>query len=220
MKTAILFGASGFIGSSLLDGLLQSPNYEQVIVVVRRKLNIVHPKLKVLIGDLNTLGELKAHLRGDDVYIALGTTRKKTPNLEEYYKIDHDYPVYAAKIAKENGCKSIFLVSAVGANANSSSFYLKIKGETERDILDLGFEYTHIFRPSMLLGDRVEKRPFEKFMIHLWGLIDSIFIGSMSIYRGIKGPDLAKAMIIAAQDKTLKESVYHWADMQRLITRA
>jgi len=114
MKKALLFGATGFVGSYLLDALLNSPDYDQVTIVVRKDPGITHLKLQTLIGNLDTLPSLKEKLVADDVFIALGTTKKNTPDPKEYYRIDHDYPVTAARIAKENGATSVFVVSAVG----------------------------------------------------------------------------------------------------------
>lgn len=218
MKKAILFGATGFIGSSLLEELLRSPDYDQVTTVVRKKIETEHVKHKMLIGDLQSLPDIKDQIQGDDVFIALGTTQKKTPRQDEYYKIDHDYPVLAAKIAKENGAKSVLLVTSVGANANSNTFYLRTKGESERDILALSFEHTHIFRPSILLGQREESRPMEKFYIHLWSILDPIFVGPLNRYRGIAGKDVAKAMVNAARRPSEKIAIHHWQEMQALLS--
>src|SRR5258708_23579258 len=133
MKNAILFGASGFIGSYLLDELLNSADYEKVTVVVRKNLNIDHPKLKTLIGDYHSLPGLKADIIADEVFIALGTTRKKTPDKDEYYRVDHDYPVAAAKIAKEKGAKSVFVVTADGAKSPSKVFFIKKKRGNQKE---------------------------------------------------------------------------------------
>jgi len=214
-KKAILFGASGFIGSYLLDELLNSTDYSQVTAVVRKELPIHHPKLKILIGDFQSLPGLKGDIEADDVFIALGTTKKKTPNQQEYYQIDHDYPVLAAKIALEKGAKAVFLVTAVGANANSSIFYIRTKGDTERDIIALNFQHTYIFRPSMLLGDRKENRPLERILLKIWPLMNFILVGNgLKKYRGIEGRDVAKAMVNAAKKQLEKIKVYHWQDMK------
>ncbi len=116
MKKAVLFGASGFIGSFLLEELLNHSEYEQVTIIVRKPLNINHPKLKTLIGDYHALPDLKENIVADEILITLGTTLKNTPDKDEYYHVDHDYPVLASKIAKERGAKSVFIVTAVGAN--------------------------------------------------------------------------------------------------------
>ncbi len=213
MKKAILFGASGFIGSYLLTELLGSERYSEVIVVVRKPLEIQHPKLKMLIGDFHSLTSLRDQLVADDVFLTLGTTRKAIPNQSEYYQIDHDYPVLAAKIARERGATSVFVVTAVGANANSDIFYTRTKGEIERDILTLQFKHTHIFRPSMLLGERKENRPLEKLFLKLWPLVNPIFRGPFSNYRGIEGRDVALAMVRASENQTEKVKIYHWNEM-------
>ena len=120
MKKAIVFGATGFIGSHLLRELLDNPDYERVIAVARKPLALSHPKLTTLIGDLASLPALKPQLVADEVFIALGTTRKHTPDEAEYYKIDHDYPVLAAEIAKANGARSVVESSACHAAPSGS----------------------------------------------------------------------------------------------------
>jgi uncharacterized protein YbjT (DUF2867 family) len=217
MKKAIVFGATGFIGSHLVQELLSNPDYDQVVAVVRKKLNLEHSKLKVLIGNLQTLPNLKGSIVADDVFIALGTTRKLTPDRSQYYQIDHDYPLLAAKIAKENGAKAVFLVSAVGANANSKVFYVKTKGEVERDITALNYPYTHIFRPSMILGNRQEDRPMERVYIKIWNAINPLLFAKLNIYRGLKGEDIAKAMNRAAKQSKEKMKIYHWQEMHDLL---
>ena len=218
MKKAILFGASGFVGSYLLDQLLNNAEYEQVTAVVRKNLDINHPKLRTLIGDYHNLPDLKENIVADEIFITLGTTKKNTPKPDEYYRIDHDYPVLAAKIAKEKGAKSVFLLTAVGANVNSNIFYVKTKGETERDIIALDFKHTHIFRPSMLMGNRKENRPLEKTLIKIWSIINPVFIGKqLKRYRGIDGRDVAKAMNNAAKNQSEKVKIYHWKEMNDLL---
>jgi len=217
-KKALLFGASGFVGSGILNELLNNGDYEQVTVVVRKQLDLADPKLIVLTGDYHSLPDLKEKLVADEVFIALGTTKKHTPDQRKYYQVDHDYPVLAAKIAKENGAASVFIVTAIGANANSGIFYIRTKGETERDILALNFEHTHIFRPSMILGNRRENRSFEKFLITTWSAINPLLIGKrLKKYRGITGENIAWAMVKAAADQPEKVKIYHWQEMKELL---
>lgn len=217
MKKAILLGASGFIGSFLLQDLLNDPGYERIIVIVRKPLNVAHPKLEQLIGDFASLPELRHQLIADEIFISIGTTKNKTPDEKKYYEIDHDYPVLAAMIAKKNGAKAVFLVSAVGANAGSKVFYIRTKGETEREIITLNYEHTYIFRPSMLMGERTnEKRPLEKFLIRVFTVINPLFLGGLKKYRGIKGQDVAKAIINAAKTDSGKVKIYQWEEMKQL----
>ena len=217
MKKAIIFGASGFIGAHLLNELLNDTDYDQVTIVVRKKLDINHPKLKTLTGDYQSLPNLTEQMIADEIFIALGTTKKHTPDKDQYYQVDHDYPVLAAKILKEKGAKSVLVVTAVGANEKSGIFYLKIKGETERDIIALDFKHTSIFRPSMIMGNRKEHRALEKVFIKIWSAIDSIFIGKLNKYKGMNGIDIARAMVSAAKKQSGKLVIYHWKEMNDLL---
>ncbi|WP_113663094.1 NAD(P)H-binding protein [Pedobacter nanyangensis] len=217
MKKAILFGASGFVGSYLLRDLLQNDIYEEVIIVVRKPLGLQHPKLKTIIAHYETLAQHQNELVADEVFIALGTTKKKTPDEKIYYQIDHDYPVLAAQLTKANGAKSVLMVSAVGANVNSSIFYVKTKGETERDVIAVGFEQTHIFRPSMIMGNRAESRPLEKVFINIFSVVNVLLIGKLNKYKGITASNIAKAMLAAAQRPAEKVKFYHWKEMQELL---
>ncbi len=217
MKKAVILGASGLVGSFLLKELLDHPAYQQVTIVVRKPVDITHAKLKTLIGDFHTLPGLKEAIAADEIFITLGTTQKKTPDRLEYYRIDHDYPVLGAQIAKENGAKSVFLLTAVGANPDSGLFYIKTKGEVERDVTALGFEHTHIFRPSMILGNRQESRPLEKALTSIWPVVNAILRGPLNRYKGITAKDIARAMVAAAQNPSSNVTIYHWSDMNALL---
>jgi uncharacterized protein YbjT (DUF2867 family) len=218
MKKAIVFGASGFVGSHLLSGLLNSPDYERVTAVVRKSLNIAHPKLTTLIGDYDSLSDLKSEIFADEVFIALGTTKAKSPVEAEYYKVDHDYPVLAAQLAKERGAKSVFLVTAVDANPNAKFFYVRTKGETERDVIALDFEHTNIFRPSMIVGNRNENRSLlEGALMKFWPALNPLLAWKDGKYRGVTGEDVAKAMIKSAKNQTDKLKIYEWKEMHELL---
>ncbi len=216
MKKAIIFGASGFVGSQLLHELLNSSMYKEVTIVVRKPLDIHHPKLNILIGDFTTMPALIENVMVDEIFIALGAIQNSKQSSKEFYQIDHDYPVLAAKIAKANGAKAVFLVTAAGANVHSKFKYVKTKGETERDITAQDFDYTHIFRPTMIIGNRKDKRPFEKIGMKVWKLLHPIFIGRQENYHEIDGKDIAKAMYNAAQLETDKVKIYNWKEMNAL----
>ena len=218
MKKAIVFGSSGFVGSHLLSGLLSSPDYDQVTAVVRKNLNITHPKLRILLGDYDSLAGLKSEIEADEVFIALGTTKAKSPVEAEYYKVDHDYPVLAASIAKEKGAKSVFLVTAVDANPDAKFFYVRTKGETERDVIALNFEHTNIFRPSMIVGHRNENRSLlEGALMKFWPALNPLLTWKDGKYKGITGDDVAKAMVISAKNQTEKIKIYQWKEMHDLL---
>jgi uncharacterized protein YbjT (DUF2867 family) len=218
MKSAIVFGSSGFVGSNLLSGLLNSSDYGQVTAVVRKSLDITHPKLRTVIGAYNSLAGMKSEIAANEVFIALGTTKANSPKEADYYQVDHDYPVLAARIAKERGAKSVFLVTAVGANPNSKFFYVRTKGETERDVIALNFEHTHIFRPSMILGNRKERRSLlEDALMKSWSALSPLLIWTADKYKGMTGDDIARAMIRSAKNQTEKLRIYHWREMHDLL---
>lgn len=215
-KSAIVFGATGLIGGHLVQYLLGDAVYDQVIAVVRKDLGFQHPKLVQVVADLHSLAEVKDRLVADTVFCCLGTTRKKTPNLGEYYQIDHDYPVAAATLAKENGAKAFVLVSSVGANPDASNFYLRMKGETERDVRSVGLDQTHIFRPSLLVGQRGERRIMETVSEGLFAVINPLLMGGWRRYRSIRAKAVASAMAKAAQAGTVGNHIYFWDDIKRL----
>lgn len=220
MKRAIVFGATGFVGAHLLGELLERPEYQLITAVVRRDPGLAHPRLHTLLGDLDSVGEGLSGSTLDEVFIALGTTRKRTPDRTAYYRVDHDYPVAAARAAQALGARSVFLVSSVGADPASRVFYVRTKGQTERDIGALGFDHTHIFRPSMILGSRPEPRPLEDFLGRAWALLDPLLMGSLDRYKGILGADIARAMAAAAAGRRQEPvAIYHWRQMQDLLKK-
>ena len=203
-----------------MSELLNSSDYGQVTAVARKSLNIAHPRLRTVICDYNSLEGVKSEIAADEVFIALGTTKANSPEKAEYYQVDHEYPVLAARIAKERGAKSVFLVTAVGANPHSKFFYVRTKGETERDVIALNFEHTHIFRPSMIMGIRKEKRSLlEGALMRFWSALNPLLTWKGDKYKGITGEDIAKAMIKSAKNQTDKLKIYHWREMHNLLQR-
>lgn len=197
-KTAIVFGASGLIGSQVVSRLLKDNAFGMVKEVVRRAERPPHPKLKTIIADYDTLPDHQAQLSADIVFCCLGSTMKKTPDMKAYYQIDHDYPLRAAFLLKDLSASQFHLVSSIGANPDSRNFYLRMKGETERDIEAVGFNCLYIYRPSLLTGQRREGRGREHFFASVMKIIDPLFIGSLKNYRSISGETVARSMIKTA----------------------
>jgi uncharacterized protein YbjT (DUF2867 family) len=191
---AIIAGASGLIGSELLTILLNHAEYEEVLVLVRKELPVKHKKLVQLVIDFDELAKYAGSLTGHAVFSCMGTTNAKTPDKVQYRKIDHDYPLEIAHLAKANGVEQFHLVSAVGANSKSSAFYIKLKGELEEDLRPVGFQSLHIYQPSMLYGDRKEQRTLEKTLIRIFKVVDHLLIGGLRKYRSISGETVANAM--------------------------
>lgn len=212
----VVAGASGLIGSKLLNILLQQPGYDEILILVRNELPIADKKLVQLVIDFEKLDEYAGSITGHAVFCCLGSTTKKTPDLVEYRKIDHDYPVKLAQLAKRNGVKQYHLVSAIGANSKSSNFYTKMKGETEVDIERLGLKCLHIYQPSVLTGGRKESRPAERFAIGLMKIIDPILIGGLKKYRSITAQTVALSMFNESKKK--EEGVFiHSSDKIKLL---
>ena len=162
--TATLIGASGLIGSYLLEELLTDPAFDTVRILIRRPMNISHPKLeKKLVDFYDNDSLLVAFSNSDVVFCTVGTTQKKVKgDKDAYRKVDFDIPVKAARFCKMTGCEKFILVSSVGANSKSKNFYLKLKGEVENAVKEVGLKTVHIMQPSILLGERKESRLGEK----------------------------------------------------------
>ncbi|MDB5087857.1 MAG: NADH(P)-binding [Mucilaginibacter sp.] len=193
-KKAIIAGASGLTGSCLLDILLHQPAYDEVLVLVRKDLPVKHSKLTQMVVDFDKLDDFSVRITGDVLFCCLGSTKKKTPDLKDYRKVDHDYPFHLAQIALKNGISQFHSVSAIGASIKASNFYTKMKGEAENDIINVGLHSLHIYQPSFIAGERKENRPLEKFFIGLMKVIDPILIGKLKKYRSIAAKTIASAM--------------------------
>ncbi|HMQ49612.1 MAG TPA: oxidoreductase [Saprospiraceae bacterium] len=196
-KTALLLGATGLIGSQLLPLLLNEARYEKVIALVRRPLPIQHPKLQNVLFDYEQPDP--SIVKGDEVFCCLGTTLKKAGSKAAQYRVDHDYPLEIGRLALANGVQTYLLVSSIGATTNTSNFYLRTKGELEKDLENLGFNRLVILRPSVLLGDRSEFRLGEKIGIGLVSVLSPLLLGSLKKYRGIHAKTVAEAMIREAR---------------------
>ena len=195
MKTAIIFGSSGLIGSQLLELIVHNHIYDKIKLFVRSEISNSNTKIEIIKTNFNNLENHKDSIIGDDCFFCIGTTRKNTPNTNEYIKIEYNLPVEVAKIAKENSINSFTYVSSLGANANASSLYLKNKGKAEEELKKLNFPKLSIIRPSILLGNRKENRIGEKIGIFVMNSLSPLFLGKMTKYKPIKVENVAKAMI-------------------------
>ena len=200
---ALVLGSSGLIGMQTINLLLNNNKYKVVYSISRSKLPIQNDKLVQILADTETIDAHINDLQVDHLFSCIGTTASKTPDKNQYYAIDLNYPQKVAKILHTNGCHTICLVSSIGANSTSSNFYLKLKGDVENAIKQIGFNSTNIFRPSLLLGDRSEFRLMENITQFIYPFINLFLIGSLKDYRSIHAKDVASAMInVATSDKT------------------
>ena len=196
MKTALLAGATGLIGGQLLGLLLEDNRYRKVIAISRKPLDVSHPKLQNTVLDFEQLKKHSLELKSDDIFCCLGTTMKQAKSKAAFRKVDFEFPVELARIGKELGAGNYLLVSALGASNNSSIFYNQVKGEAEDSISKTGIRSLHIFRPSLLMGPRSEKRAGEdaaKWFYKFFGFIIP------AKYKSIESIKVARAMVSFAQ---------------------
>lgn len=194
-KTAIVFGASGLVGRSLVMELIDNPDYSLIKIPGRSPLGLEHPKAREIKIDLSKLEDYEDIFKGDHLFICLGTTIRKAGSVSGMETIDRDYPLEIARQAFKNGVKRIAVVSSVGANPSSRNYYLRIKGEMEEGIRAIPFEQTVIARPSMLLGHRDEFRFGEWIAKGIMQLYNPFLVGKLRKYRGIHCQTVARALI-------------------------
>ena len=206
-KTAIIIGASGLTGSILLEKILIDDRYETIKLFSRKKIEGLPLKVIQHTGNLLELERFKVEFTGDEVYCCIGTTTKKTPDKTIYKAIDYGIPVATAKLSKENSIKTFVVVSALGANAKSSIFYNKTKGEMERDVLAQNIVNTYILQPSIIEGNRKEQRIGEKIGLVLFKIIQPFFFGKLKKYRITEAEHIAQTMINLANSTSTKKII-------------
>jgi len=193
MKVAVI-GASGLIGGYLVQHLLAEPSVQHVKILVRKKIDLAHDKLEQVLVNFEDPTTLQSALKGTDaVCVAVGTTQAKVKgDMAAYRKVDYDIPVNSARAAANQACGLYLLVSSVGADANASNFYLKLKGEVEDEIKKMDLPSTFIFRPSMLLGNRAEFRLGERIGQGVMRVFNWLI---PSKYKAINASDVARSMV-------------------------
>ena len=209
MKTALIFGSSGLVGKNLLNQIINNSNYSKVKIFVRSSLEISDQKVEIINTDFKDLQKIKNLIIGDDCFFCIGTTKKNSPDKNEYRRVELDLPKKIAQISKSNDIKSFIYVSSGFADPKNSGDYLKFKGLVEEEIKSLNFEKIGILRPSFLLGNRKEKRVGEKIGIFIFKLLSPLFFGPIKKMKPIHSEKVAKAMIKIANEnlgKTILES--------------
>ena len=204
MKTALLFGASGLVGSHVLYQLISNNNYSKIKLFVRSSIDISDPKIEIIQTDFNNLENHIEDIKGDDCFFCIGTTKKNSPDKNEYKRVELEVPKQIAQIAKSNSVNSFVFISSGYADPKSSGDYLRFKGEVEEELKRLNFSKLGIMRPSFLLGDRKEKRIGEKIGIFVFKLLSPLFVGPLKKMKPIQSATVAKAMIAITQNKVSK----------------
>lgn len=201
MRTAHIFGATGLIGGLLLREMIGGAGgYEQIHTYGRRPVAIEPDRRLVQHTiDFDRPDEWGEFLAGGDVFCCLGTTIKKAGSQSAFDLVDRIYPVRIAKEAVKNGAANMLVVSSLGANARSAVFYNRVKGQMEQEVSATGIRPLHFFRPSLLLGNRQEKRPGERAAIVITKAMPFLFKGPLAPYRPIDAAEVARAMLVAAR---------------------
>jgi len=200
MKTALVLGATGLVGSALVNQLACAETFAKVLTLTRRPTSPTNPKIENHVIDFNHLENHASLFKVDVVFLCLGTTKKQAGSIAAQRIVDVNYQLQAAQLAEAAGATHLLLVSSSGANAQSNNPYLKMKGELEQAIEKLNIPRISIFQPSLLIGKRPETRIGE--VIGSWLMPLFCILPGLRRYRPIKGEDVAKKMVQVSQQQS------------------
>ena len=195
MKKALIAGGTGLIGNALVKQLIAHSEYDEIHCLVRKPRNWSTEKVTEHVANFEHLADELPKVNANCAFCCLGTTLKTAGSKEQQYRIDHDYVVDFAQQCFHLGIPRLIVISSIGASVTTSNFYLRTKGDMERDCLAIGFESTIILRPSFLMGNRKEFRLGEKFASVLMKGLGFLFVGKLRKYRGIHVDRIAERMI-------------------------
>ena len=215
MKTAIIFGSSGLIGNELFKTILLNNSYNKIKIFVRSIPEVNNPKVEIIKTDFSNLERFRDKMTGDDCFFCIGTTKKDTPDKDEYRRVEYNIPIEVAKITKANSVNSFFYVSSIGANPNASSNYLKNKGQVEEELKALNFSKLAIFRPSLLVGNRKSFRLGEVIFTPIMNTLTLFAFGSLKKYKPIKIENVVKAMLYISKNDS-NEIIFESDELERI----
>jgi len=195
LKSALVAGGTGLVGSQLVKLLIQSTKFDGVKVLVRKENPTQIEGADVLEVDYERLSEFEQYLKADVIFCCLGTTIKKAGSKEKFRKVDYAYPYELAKLCLKNGDIQFNIITANGANSNSFFFYNRVKGDIEKALAGLNIQNLNIFRPSLLLGKRNEKRIAEEVGSIFASVVNPLLVGKLKKHRAIQGLTVARAML-------------------------
>jgi len=214
-NVAVVAGSTGLIGKYLLNVLLEDAFYDGIVALTRRPIAIDSPKVEQRTVDYDRL--TVADLAGaTHLFCCLGTTLKTAGSREAFRRVDYDYCARFAQLGREAGAVRLMLVSSAGASSKASSLYLKTKGETEDAVSGLGFEALHIFRPSMLMGQRDEERALERFLGGAFRGFEFLMKGALSKFRPMPAGVLSAAMAAAGERGETGIHIHYYDGIVRL----
>ncbi len=214
--TTLIAGATGLVGSELLELLLDDPAVGRVHSLVRRASGRRHPALVEHVIDFDRLPDVALSPPVDEVYCCLGTTMRTAGSRDAFRRVDHGYVVALGRLAAVAGAHSLAVVSSVGADPSARSFYLRTKGETERDLEALGVNRLVILRPSLLLGPRRELRVGERIGEVALRIAGPLLRGSLARYRPVHAGTVARAMVRASRQPAPGVRVVESPEIRRL----
>ncbi|MFN8254827.1 MAG: NAD-dependent epimerase/dehydratase family protein [Bacteroidales bacterium] len=197
-KTACIFGSTGLTGSKLVKILTVDQRYDKIIQFNRRSVKNTAQQITEILGDFNSLSEFSTMLRADEFYCCLGTTIKKAGSKKAFEEVDLQYPIKIAEIAALNSVNKFLVISSIGASDKSRNFYLNVKGKMEKELKNRLGDKLFIFRPSLLLGNRNEKRFGEQFAGFFMKIFGFLFVAGLKKYKAIKVETVAQAMVNVA----------------------
>lgn len=197
LRSAIVVGATGLVGSSLIKQLCENDEYVSVTAISRRPLQYSHPKLTVKVCPFDEIEEKDIEF-ANDFFCCLGTTMKKAKTKEQFEMVDFHYPMNFASLAKKRGIEHFIVITAMGSKTNSLFYYNRVKGKLEEQIKNIGLNQISIVRPSLIVGHRDEFRFGEKIGEIVLKILNPILIGPLKKYRSIEASQIALAMIVIA----------------------
>lgn len=201
-KTAIVLGATGLVGSNLLELLLLDERFGNVVVLTRRPTGRISSKLQEHLINFDTPAQWRHLVQGDVLFSALGTTLGKAGSKEAQYRVDYTYQYQVAEAAAANGVGVYVLVSATGASANSLFFYSRMKGELDKAVQKLPFDQVILMKPGLLVGQREEARAMESVAESVLGTVSGL--PGLRQLKPIHGRTVGQAMINAYFEEVAK----------------
>lgn len=194
-RKALLLGATGLVGRECLNLLLESDDYEKVTVLSRRPASLQHPKLDWQVVELEQMEACQDQFQVDDVFCCLGTTMKKAGSRQAFRHVDYDLVVLAGQVAKRAGVQRFLVVSAINANARSPFFYSRVKGQMERALQRLELPLLVMVQPSLLRGEREDKRPAEEWGNLINRVIEPLTRWTDAHWLPVDGSKVAEGMV-------------------------
>jgi len=215
-RIALVAGGTGLVGGHLVKIIVDSNEFREIKVLIRKGNKFEMDGITSIEVDYDHLINSERYLKADCVFCCLGTTIKKAGSKEKFQMVDYTYPHELAKITLQNGSRQFNVITASGANSKSMFFYNRLKGDIEHALKNLGYENLNIFRPSLLLGDRNEKRLGEEIGALVAKTVNPLLMGNLKKLRAIQAETVAKAMVEVSLRKYLGARIFESYEIQEL----